>query len=43
MPVYIFLFLRKDFERTKTQIKQKSTIKNKQTKNNKGNYFLDAQ
>ena len=37
----ILFFLRKDFERTETQIKPKLTNKNtnKRTKNNKGNNF----
>ena len=38
----LFLFLWKDFEQTKTQIKPKPTNKNtnERTKNNKGNIFL---
>ena len=37
-------FLRKDFERTKTQIKPKPTNKNKKKrkKNNKGNNFWSS-
>ena len=38
--IYLFIYLRKDFKCTKTQIKRKPTNKTKiRTKNNKGNNF----
>ena len=43
IPSLFIFFLRKDFERTKTRHKEKSTNKNKQTLNNKYNNFSRTQ